>query len=202
MNLPTSHSPNQTKNSNICHFPLQSSHLWGWSSWSWCCMRGSGRPWEGYWTRFARFPLQRQLLFPSLIPNEEEARLSLEISESQPPMQVEDQASHWSTTSLPLILVPLILRSYQNNPNLRNIIHVESRYNIFRGNEGTIDQIFHLLAPGYFLRKFLPPFGGIVCYSEGHDHTRDFLWRPSSRREGKGSLIHPLLGIHNWWSTR
>lgn len=31
---------------------------------------------------------------PSLIPNEEEARLSLEISESQPPMEVEDQASH------------------------------------------------------------------------------------------------------------
>lgn len=31
---------------------------------------------------------------PSLIPNEEEARLSLEISESQPPMEVEDQATN------------------------------------------------------------------------------------------------------------
>lgn len=31
---------------------------------------------------------------PSRIPNEEEARLSLEISESQPPMEVEDQATN------------------------------------------------------------------------------------------------------------
>ena len=31
---------------------------------------------------------------PSRIPNEEEARLSLEISESRSPMEVEDQASH------------------------------------------------------------------------------------------------------------
>ena len=57
-------------------------------------------------------PSRDNFFSPSLIPNEEEARLSLEISEIQPPMEVEDQASHWSKTSLPLIPVPLIVRSF------------------------------------------------------------------------------------------